>query len=130
MKFSLAATTSLLSTTFALPALDTRQTIFPKISVSVINDITGASAIATVVADGTVFPILELFGGSVLDQDGVVVASSAQLVAFVDNVFCSFNKGDLIIPINGKNFVFADLDGDKAVAKPRALNQFTFQCQI
>lgn len=132
MKTSFAITLALLTTTItALPTtLTPRQTIFPKISISVINDLTGASAVATVVADGTVFPILTLFGGSRIDIDGIVTASSAQLIAFVDNVFCSFNKDDLIIPINGKNFVFADLDGNKEVAVPINLNAFTFQCQV
>ncbi|KAF2799798.1 hypothetical protein K505DRAFT_332263 [Melanomma pulvis-pyrius CBS 109.77] len=132
MKPSFATTLALLTTGItALPAtLTPRQTIFPKISISVINDLTGASAVATVVADGTVFPILTLFGGSRIDIDGIVTASSAQLIAFVDNVFCSFNKDDLIIPINGKNFVFADLDGNKEVAAPINLNAFTFQCQV
>ena len=107
-----------------------RQFVIPKITISVINDLTGASAHTTVAADGTVFPIRTLFGGSVLDVDGKVMASSAQLIQFVENVFCSFNKGDQIIPINGRNFVFADLDGNKDAAIPINLNDFTFQCQV
>ena len=131
MKTSFAALSLFAASALAAPAaLSNRQTIFPKISVSVINDLTGASAVATVVADGTVFPILTLFGGSAIDDHGVVTGSSAQLVAFVDNVFCSFNKDDLIIPINGRNFVFADLDGNKDVAVPVGINDFTFQCQV
>ena len=131
MKTTFAALSILAASTLAAPAAPAaRQTIFPKISVSVINDQSGASAVATVVADGTVFPILTLFGGSAIDIYGTVTASSAQLVAFVDNVFCSFNKDDLIIPINGRNFVFADLDGNKHVAAPIDINDFTFQCQV
>src|ERR1700712_440730 len=93
MKTTFAALSLLaVSALAAPPAPPARQTIFPKIAVSVINDQTGASAVATVVADGTVFHLLTLFGGSAIDIHGVITASSAQLVAFVDNVFCSFNK--------------------------------------
>ncbi|KAF2475357.1 uncharacterized protein BDR25DRAFT_301068 [Lindgomyces ingoldianus] len=132
MKFTLAIASTLFATAItAAPRIQkTRQVIFPDITVSVINDQTGLSAAVTVPSDGTVFPIPMLFGGTALDNNGNILASSAQLVTFVENVFCSFNKGDLIIPINGKDKTFADLDGNKDAATPILLNEFTFQCQV
>lgn len=100
----------------------------PYITVSVINDITGHSAQATVPADGTVFSIPELFQNSIIDVNGQILASSAQLIQFSKEASCSFNKGATVVPLNSQN-TFATLNAED-VAVPAELNYVTFQCQV
>lgn len=124
MKSTVALVVALLAAnTLAMP------TSFPCITVSVINDVNGSNAQATVLANGVPNSIPDLFRHSNIDDHGSIFATSAQLVQFVENAFCSFNEDDHIFPINGRS-TFLDLDGDADKATAILLNHFTFQCQI
>lgn len=104
------------------------QPIVPHIVLSLTDDQSGRSAHATVPANGDIFTIPELFSGSILDHDGHIAASSAQLVQFVENTFCIFSNGQVIIPINDKR-TFIQFDGSEPIALVQ-LNEVTFQCEI
>lgn len=97
------------------------------ITFSLTNDVTGHSAQATIPADGTFFGILSLFTKTNINEYGQIIASSAQLIQFEDDVSCSFNAGEYIIPISGRK-TFTHLGTN--TAKLVALNDFTVQCQI
>jgi hypothetical protein len=99
----------------------------PHITFSLTNDYTGHNAQATILADGTFFGILSLFTNTNIDEDGLIIASSAQLIQFQDDVVCSFNAGGNIIPISGKK-TFTNLGTD--ASKLVDLSDFTVQCQI
>jgi hypothetical protein len=102
--------------------------VVPHITVSLANDQTGTSAQATVLANGTVSTIPELFANTDIDHANTVVASSAQLTSFVEGVFCVFRENDRAIAINNKQtFIFFDTDRPGAVVK---LNNVTFQCEM
>lgn len=100
----------------------------PQITVSLINDQTGMNAQATIPANGAIFAISDLFANTRVDDVGCVFASSAQLIRFVDNVFCVFQVNHITIPINDK-WTFINFD----TARPSALvnlNEVTVQCEI
>jgi hypothetical protein len=102
--------------------------VVPQITVSLANDQTGTSAQATILADGTVFRIPELFANTNIDNANMVVASSAQLTSFVEGVFCVFWEGDRAIAINNEQtFIFFDGDRPGALVD---LKNVTFQCEI
>lgn len=82
---------------------------FPPVTLSLINDQTGQSATTTVIADGSRSSLAQLFRNSNIDNNGRILASSAQLIDFVQGLFCVFQKGNIIIPINDeKTFVRFD----------------------
>ncbi|PSN59225.1 hypothetical protein BS50DRAFT_261378 [Corynespora cassiicola Philippines] len=126
MKTSTAIASTLLGTV-ALAAPSRR----PLITVSLINEFAGTSGEATVPANGQFHDVPSLFGNSAIDENGQILASSANLTRFVDNVFCSFNKGDRIIAINSQT-PSVDLDGNANVAllEPILMNEFQLQCQV
>jgi hypothetical protein len=128
MQFT-TATLSLLAlatSTLALPAPTTQITI------RIANDFSGASASATIPADGTPYSIPALFTGSAIDTgNGNIIATSAQLTAFKDTTKCQFVNQ--IIPgwkidIDGRAKNFVDLDGNASKAVPTWLGQFTISC--
>lgn len=100
----------------------------PSVTVSVINGITGYSAQATVPADGTVFTVPDLFQNSDIDERGQILATSAQLIQFVEGVFCSFNRDTTVVPLNPTT-TFTILNAED-VTSPALLNDVTFQCQV
>jgi TPP-dependent trihydroxycyclohexane-1,2-dione (THcHDO) dehydratase len=102
--------------------------IVPQITVSLTNDQTGKSAQATVLANGTVFTIPELFANTNIDNANMIVASSAQLTSFAVGVFCVFREGDRTIAINDEQ-TFISFDSDRPGALVN-LDNVTFQCEI
>lgn len=128
MKFTPALTTALLiAFTTAAPTLAPRETV-PTITIAVTNDLTGLSATATVPGDGIARNIPDLFRGSAIDNNGAIIATSAQLVKFEDKTRCFFQNVNWIINLNGRDATFVDLDGDREVASPVYLNGFNLQC--
>ncbi|CAG5136949.1 uncharacterized protein ALTATR162_LOCUS21 [Alternaria atra] len=122
-----SALQSALITTLLLASAHSKP-IVPQITVSLANDQTGTSAQATVLANGSVFTIPELFAHTNIDNANRVVASSAQLTSFVEGVFCVFRENDRTIAINNKQtFIFFDSDHPRALVD---LNDVTFQCEI
>lgn len=126
MKYSTVIAATLFGT--AIIAAPTSQ---PSITVSLVNEFTGASGQATVPADGEFRNVADLFNNSPIDENGQILASSASLRRFSGNVFCSFNKTGSVIPLNSST-PSVDLDGNANVAllEPLAMNGFQFQCQV
>lgn len=122
--------TSVISIAFLNAVAFAAPSHLPQISISVINDVTGKNAIATISADGRFQNVSDLFKNSAIDEQGRILASSAQLVGFVENVFCSFNNEDIIIPLNNE-VTFAGLGRNPASALSLTLlNNFQLQCQV
>ncbi|KAF2119431.1 hypothetical protein BDV96DRAFT_684030 [Lophiotrema nucula] len=129
MKTTFAAVALLFGAAIAAPASTKSSQDGTQIKVSVINDQSSRNADATVAADGVANPIRDLFAKTAVDANGRIIASSAQLIQFVDNVTCCFSKNGQLIPITGR-LTFADLDGNKGVAIPVDITDFTFECRI
>ncbi|KAJ5895397.1 hypothetical protein N7495_007088 [Penicillium taxi] len=84
--FSSLATVSCVSSS-------TREVTSPvTTTVQLINDQTGANANVKIPVDGQEYDVQELWGSSALAPEGLVFASSAQLVAFEQNTVCTFTK--------------------------------------
>lgn len=124
--FALVATI-LAAAVSAAPAIASRDTV-PTISVAVTNDQTGASAIATVPGDGIARNLTDLFRDSAIDQNGAIMATSAQLVKFTESTRCFFQNVNWIINMNGKDLTYADIDGQAHSATPINMNGFNLQC--
>jgi hypothetical protein len=118
----LALATSIL----ALPAPSTQITL------RIANDFSGASASATIPADGTAYAVSTLFAGSAIDSgNGNIIGTSAQLTAFKDETKCRFVNQNIpgwTIDIDGRAKNFVDLDGDVSKAVPTWLSGFTISC--
>lgn len=85
MKTAFAALLTLLATAItAAPTLATRD--FDDITISLINDQTGANAPATVCANGGNYGVFSLFASSDLNQNGHILVSSAQIVSNPSNI--------------------------------------------
>ncbi|ORY13620.1 hypothetical protein BCR34DRAFT_561822 [Clohesyomyces aquaticus] len=131
MQLTLALLTTLLTaTTLAAPSTSlSKRSSYPQITVSLIDDRTGASAKATVLGDGLARNITDLFHGTVMDRNGSIIATSAQLTQFADATKCFFQNYNWIINMNGRELQYVDLDGDEKSAAPVILNGFNLQCQ-
>ncbi|KAF2260323.1 hypothetical protein CC78DRAFT_536494 [Lojkania enalia] len=127
MKFTLALFTAVFASAISAAPAVSHETL-PSITISVINDLTGASAQATVPGDGIARMLPDLFRGTAIDQNGAIVATSAQLIKFSPDTRCFFQNVNWIINLNGKDLTFADLDGNKDVAIPTYMNGFNLQC--
>ncbi|KAF2011057.1 hypothetical protein BU24DRAFT_427266 [Aaosphaeria arxii CBS 175.79] len=125
MKTTSAVAFALFGAALSAPSLRERQV--PTVTLSLINDQSGANAPATVNADGTVYTIPSLFSGSRVDNAGNILASSAQLVKFPTDVYCSFNAPGKTVNINSRQ-TWVDLDLTPG-AVPVNLNGFTFTCK-
>ncbi|KAH7108754.1 hypothetical protein B0J11DRAFT_543750 [Dendryphion nanum] len=122
---SIFVVTFLNAVAFAAPSYS------PRITISVTNDLTGRNAVTTIPANGRFQNISSLFKNSAIDEHGRILASSAQLVGFVENVFCSFNNKDIVIPLNSAaTFAVLGRDLESASLVPTLLNNFQLQCQV
>lgn len=128
MKFTLAIFATIFASAIsAAPATSPRDTV-PSIIISVANDLTGANAAVPVPGDGIARNIPDLFRGTAIDRNGAFMATSAQLTKFSEKTRCFFQNVNWIINLNGKDKTYADLDGNKDVAKPVDLKGFNLQC--
>jgi hypothetical protein len=103
----------------------------PRVTVAVRNEFNGKVAEGTVIANGRFTRISELLKESEIDENGIILASSAELVRFKGNVFCSFHIGNVVVPLNSTS-PLVDLDSNPNVAllEPLVLNDALLQCQI
>ncbi|KAH7113252.1 hypothetical protein B0J11DRAFT_562232 [Dendryphion nanum] len=128
MQFTIAlAATLFVSAINAVPISGSSDTI-PNITISLINDRTGANAQATVRGDGLARNIPDLFRGTAIDQNGQYLATSAQLIGFTEHTRCFFQNYNWIINLNGKDLTYVDIDGDKTKATPINMDGFNLQC--
>ena len=125
MKSSFAVLVGLFAATIsAAPAITTTVTV------QLTNDLTGASGTTTVVADGTERSISSLFGNSGIAVNGQVLATSAQLTAFPQGVFCIIQNAGQNVGIFNFKKTFADLDGNPDAAIPQNLSGAILNCQV
>ena len=130
MKFTIPLGATIFATTiYAVPAskFSTRNSA-PHVTLSVTNDLTGASASITVPTDGKARMIPDLFRGTAVDQNGAIVATSAQLIAFKADTHCFFQNVNWIINLYGKDKTYVDLDDVTNIAMPINMNEFNLQC--
>jgi len=105
----------------------------PTITLKIFNDMTGASATASIPADGVPHFVSDLFRGSAISSsNGDIFGTSAQLTDFQDLTKCqlvNLNIVGLTIDLDGRAKNFVDLDGDVTKPIPMWLNGFTFHCE-
>jgi hypothetical protein len=80
-----ATTTTLISRGFIRDVPAPSTSAIPQITFRIFNGQTGASAAASVPADGTWRHIADLFRGSAIDNDGDIIGTSVLLVKFSDS---------------------------------------------
>ena len=85
-----------------LTSFSSLSLINPYITLSVINDLTGYNAQATIPADRTNFPLIELFRNSSININSYILATSAQLVQFARRVSCLLNRDNIEVPLNSR----------------------------
>lgn len=103
--------------------------VAPRITLSLINDITGLNDTATVVADGSFNTIQNMFENSKLDSDGEIIATSAQLDTPIPDVSCAFHYLDARIPINSTITFVDQKDFNDITAVSLSNANYLFQCQ-
>jgi hypothetical protein len=106
------------------------STITTTVTVQLSNDATGANANKAVIADGTPLAIADLFAGTAVDNAGQIIATSVQLVQFIDNTFCVIKAGDDFVGVFNFEKTFADLDGNPDAAIPTDLNGTVLICEV
>ncbi|RMZ66656.1 hypothetical protein GMOD_00002015 [Pyrenophora seminiperda CCB06] len=125
----LATIMALASSTTAIPT----SIPIPTITLKIYNDMTGASATASIPADGVPHYVSDLFRDSAISSaSGDIFGTSAQLTGFQDNTKCqlvNLNIAGLIVDLDGRAKNFVDLDGDVTKPIPMWLNGFTFHCE-
>ncbi|CAE7001756.1 hypothetical protein CFE70_001203 [Pyrenophora teres f. teres 0-1] len=128
-------TSTIISTILALAASSTAiptSVPIPTITLKIYNDMTGASATASIPADGVPHFISDLFRGSAISSaSGDILGTSAQLTGFQDLTKCqlvNLNIPGWTIDLDGRAKNFVDLDGDVTKPIPTWLNGFTFHC--
>lgn len=94
MLFSKAALASALfsSIAFAAPPPPFEATWSPTATLQLANDHSGASADVVIPVDGVKRPIQELWADTAVASNGLVFASSAQLVAFEQTTSCTIEE--------------------------------------
>jgi hypothetical protein len=101
-----------------------------QVTVSLINDQSGANAAKPIPANGNELSIKDLFGNTPVGTAGSVFASSAQLIQFTQTTHCTIkNNGQVIGNINFQQ-TFADIDGNNAAAVPINLDYATIACAV
>ncbi|KAF2251312.1 hypothetical protein BU26DRAFT_518004 [Trematosphaeria pertusa] len=129
MQFTLALAAAIFASAIsAAPAMQSRDTVYPLIKVSVMNDQTGRFATVEIPGDGHAHALPDLFRDSPIDQDGAIMATSAQLISYTPLTHCFFQNVNDIINMYGKGQNYVDLDGQAGVAAPRNMNAFNLQC--
>ncbi|PSN71218.1 hypothetical protein BS50DRAFT_570619 [Corynespora cassiicola Philippines] len=129
MQFTIALFTTLFATAIsAAPATPEARNAAPQYKISLTNDQTDANAVATVSGNGAAYWMTDLFRGSAIDNNGAIIATSAQLIDFKPNTRCFFQNYNWIINIDSKA-TWVDLDGNKDAVIPVYMNGFNIQCQ-
>ncbi|KAF2666890.1 hypothetical protein BT63DRAFT_427304 [Microthyrium microscopicum] len=124
MQFTIATIVSLLAAvSMAAPA--------DRTTVQLTNDQTGRNAAAVIPLDGIPRQITALYGGSAVDNAGLITATSAQLIQIVQGAACVFAGpgGAAFATLNDRK-TFVDVDGNPANAIPVVLNDATLQCEL
>ena len=104
---------------------------FPSISIQFANDMTGANVDVAVVADGNPNAVATLFAGTSIDNGGEIIATSAQLVNFVQGTSCVIVnfQGTIIANLNTDK-TYADLDGNPNAAVPQVVSGDVIVCDV
>jgi hypothetical protein len=114
----------------AAPTSFTRARQFDEVTVQLSNDLSGANAEVSIYADGTDEAIQNLFGSTVIAKGGKVLATSAQLVKFSNEVFCIIKKDERPIGVFNFRTTFAELDHKNGTAIPINLQGAVLNCQV
>jgi hypothetical protein len=113
----------------ASPTLRRQIPQIPSVTFSLINDITGANVPIPVLADGLPVRFGDAFAGTNLDKNGIVTATSGQLVTLDKNVRCVVNNGvNEPWKLNAEN-TFVDLDGVDGAVETN-VNDFVLICEF
>lgn len=131
MKSTLVTISTLfVATALALPAPAPQggATAAPTATISFSNDQTGAHAPVVAPIDGTVINLYDVLTGTPIGVPVQVLASSAQLVAFPQNVDCTITdiNGNVIGTLTAQH-TYVDLDGTNT-AVPINLAGATLEC--
>lgn len=109
------------TTAFLLACLSTAALANPSQSkpntatIQLANDQSGANANVAIPEDGTKYSIKSLWGKTAVAKNGVVYATSAQLVAFQQDTVCKiFGDGNLNVDLDARR-TWAQLNGGKVV---------------
>jgi len=114
----------------AAPAASSKRD-FPAITIQFANDMSGANADATLVANGTPNSVAHLFAGSSIDNGGEIIATSSQLVNFIQGLSCVVTgyQGTVIASLSTDK-TFADLDGNPNAAIPTVVSGDSITCEV
>ncbi|KAJ5741198.1 hypothetical protein N7493_001070 [Penicillium malachiteum] len=128
MQFSITLLSLLPAALVSAVPLESRT--LPEVTFSLSNDQSGANAGATFPVNGYDRSISDIFKGTSVAASGNVLASSAQLTAFPQNINCVLkNNGNYIATLTAQN-TYVDIDGNPAVSTPINLNGATINCHV
>ena len=114
--------------TTCLGSFGSLSLINPYITLSVINDLTGHNAQATIPANRTIFPLVELFRNSSININSYILATSAQLIQFARRVSCSLKRDNIEVSLNNrKTFTVLNAEDTTTAAD---VSYVTFQCHV
>jgi hypothetical protein len=124
MKPTLAVVSALLATAITAAPVTTTVTV------QLANDFTGANADVPIIANGSPNAIATLFAGTSIDNDGQILATSAQLTQFVTGTSCVIEAGATVIGTLNTDQMFADLDATPNVDVPIDVTGDVIICEV
>ncbi|KAJ5807708.1 hypothetical protein N7447_011164 [Penicillium robsamsonii] len=128
MKFTIAATASLMAFTVSATPLEVRQS--NQVTVALSNDQSGAYAGVTFQADDTDKSIFSLFSGTSVGAGGTVKATAGQLTNFPQSINCVITNNGATIGTFTALQTYLDFDGSSDAAIPINLNNAKIHCRV
>lgn len=115
--YSFITLTTLFTAAMAAPARQARQT-YPTLNFALSNDVSGAQVGSSIVADRHAITFGDVFHGTALDRDGVIVATSIQSTSNGAGIICTISdhEGNQIGLLTEQT-TFVDLDGQEGAVE-------------
>ncbi|KKZ67255.1 hypothetical protein EMCG_07060 [[Emmonsia] crescens] len=130
MQISFAVVIGLLATSISAIPTRHQQSSEEHVTVQFTNDLTGASASASIQISGRGLKISHLLKDTNIDSHGKIVASSIQMTKIVQGVHCYMtDHHDKNIADITDTHTFSDLDGNPNAAKPIRIEKAHILCK-